>query len=339
MKILLLSLCTALCMQLSLLSQAQSTPAAPLPAETIHEIINSITTRLDEGYPFPAIAQQYIQALKTKEAQKLYTNLTAPALAQQLSKDLRQIHKDVHLNVYYSPEYYNQLTRQTNNIETEEDRKHALDQLHKSNYGFDGVELDRTHSAAYIKISGGFYGDQEAFEMAANAMNMAAWSNYIIIDIRNNGGGTGIMGRFLSAYFYHPGEEKFYLNGFVKDRKQDIQEWTYPYVPGKRMPDSKLYILVNKNTASAAEGFAYALQKLGRATIVGDTTAGAGIAGYMVALKENLVAFFPVKMVVAPGTEQGWEGTGVIPDVPTGTEDAKKVAQELIQKDIDQKHK
>ncbi|WP_315898178.1 S41 family peptidase [Chitinophaga pinensis] len=95
------------------------------------------------------------------------------------------------------------------------------------------------------------------------------------------------------------------------------------------------YILVNKHTASATEGFAFALQQMHRATIVGDTTAGAGIAGSMIPLKENLVVFMPVKMVAAPGSEEGWEGKGVIPDVAVKGEDARTEAEKLIKKEQD----
>jgi hypothetical protein len=142
------------------------------------------------------------------------------------------------------------------------------------------------------------------------------------------------MGRFLASYFYDPGNEQYYLNGFYKDRKHDEQEWTYAYTPGKHMRDAKVYILVGRGTGSASEGFAYAMQKLKRATLVGDTTAGAGIAGTFVALKSNLVVFTPFKMVVGPNSNVGWEGTGVIPEIETGKDDALIATRRLILEDM-----
>ncbi|QNL48162.1 hypothetical protein H8S90_15275 [Olivibacter sp. SDN3] len=62
-------------------------------------------------------------------------------------------------------------------------------------------------------------------------------------------------------------------------------------------------------------------------------TAGAGIVGSFVPLKRNLIAFVPVKMVVGPRSEEGWEGTGVIPDVFSGQEDALEVTRRLIEED------
>jgi C-terminal processing protease CtpA/Prc len=86
--------------------------------------------------------------------------------------------------------------------------------------------------------------------------------------------------------------------------------------------------LVDAGTASAAEGFAFGLQRAGRATIIGQKTAGAGIAGSFRSLKDGLVMFVPSKLIVAPGTTEGWEGVGVIPDVVTapGEEEDRAIA-------------
>ncbi|MBW8685297.1 S41 family peptidase [Chitinophaga rhizophila] len=328
------ALLAAICLPLHMSAQTAAKDSGHVVSkEATHVILEKISKGLDDGYPFPEISKKYIATLKSQENKKAYQNLSPEQLAKKITADLREVHKDVHLTIFHSKNYFEQLTRTYANTRTPEDIKLELEKKRQNNYGFDAVELNRKTSTAYIKISGGFHGEQEAFEMAANAMNMAAYSKNIIIDIRDNGGGTGMMGRFLAGYFFHAGDERYYLHGYHKDRSKDIQEWTYPFVPGKRMPDSKLYILVNKHTASATEGFAFALQKMHRATIVGDTTAGAGIAGTMIPLQENLVVFMPVKMVAAPESEQGWEGTGVIPDVVVKGEDARTEAENLIRKE------
>jgi C-terminal processing protease CtpA/Prc len=127
------------------------------------------------------------------------------------------------------------------------------------------------------------------------------------------------------------GDEQFYLFGFENDRSQSQQEWTYAYTPGPHMPEAKVYILVNHRTASATEGFAYAMQKLKRATIIGQTTAGAGIAGGFAKLGSGTEqAFIPSKMIVAPHTETGWEGAGVVPEVTTEPGRERDKAVELI---------
>lgn len=309
-------------------------PFCSLQAQTVSNtdashVVHTLSEKLTEGYPFPEISAQYKATLEKNEAAGRYFNLTEDALASKLTADLQATHKDVHLHVWKDANSYKPHPVVHNDNEDEQ-----LMTDRRGGYGYQQVTLDGATSTAYINIPGGFKSSQEAFEMAASAMGMAAYSKHVIIDLRHNGGGSGQMGRFLASYFYSGGNEQFYLNGFHKDRSTDEQEWTYAFVPGHRMPDAKLYILVDHNTASASEGFAYAMQQLHRGTIVGDTTAGAGIAGSMNHLGSNLVAFLPVKMVTAPHSTVGWEGTGVIPDVTSKGPDALEAAKRLILQDI-----
>jgi hypothetical protein len=290
----------------------------------LHEIVTKLADRLVAVYPFPEISAKYKEDLLKNEAAGHYNNLTEAALAAKLTEDMRKTHKDVHLRVSRST-----APRAAGGRAPSEGNP---DQ--KANYGFKRVEVDGATSTAYVEIPGPFLVSQEAFEIAAACMNMSAYSKYVILDVRHNPGGSGQMGRFLASYFYTPGREQFYLNGFYKDRKRDEQEWTYAYTPGKHMPDAKVYILTGRGTGSASEGFAYAMQKLKRATIVGDTSAGAGIAGSNVSLKNNLSAFIPVKMVTGPNDNVGWEGTGVVPDVEIGKDDALAATRKLILQDI-----
>ena len=320
-----------LCAATALLLGSLPTFAQTVSDADAHEIVTKLGDRLVNVYPFPEISAKYKEDLLKNEAVGHYHNLTESQLAAKLTEDMRKTHKDVHLRVSRNEESYKSMTEPRGN-RTRRNTENNSDE--RANYGFKRVEIDGATSTAYVEIPGPFLGSQEAFEMAAASMGMCAYSKYIILDVRHNPGGTGQMGRFLASYFYNPGREQFYLNGFYKDRKRDEQEWTYAYTPGKHMPDAKVYILTGRGTGSASEGFAYAMQKLKRATIVGDTSAGAGIAGGNVALKNNLVAFVPIKMVVGPNDNVGWEGIGVIPDVETGKDDALAATRKLILQDI-----
>ncbi len=301
--------------------------------EDASKVVRALADKLTEEYPFPEFSEKYKTALLSNEAAGKYFHLSEEALAVKLTADLQAVHKDVHLHVLRDPGSYQRATHPTAE-EHARNEEQELEAHRRGGYGYQKVELDAVTSTAYINIPGGFQSSQEAFEMAASAMGMAAYSKHVIIDLRHDGGGSGQMGRFLASYFYEPGNEQFYLNGFYKDRTKDIQEWTYPYVPGRHLPQAKLYILVDRNTASACEGFAYAIQKLQRGVVIGDTTAGAGIAGGFIPLGSNLMVFLPVKMVTAPNSNVGWEGTGVIPDVATGKKDAWEAAKQLILQDV-----
>lgn len=311
----------------SLIIMMQFVPAARLNAQEVtpvkvDSIVNILCNQLTDHYPFPDISKKYAKMLRDNK--KNYKNMDADALAERLTKDLQDVHKDVHLHIY--KEDNASVISAIANMSEEE-------KLQKNNYGFKSVELDNKTSTAYISIPYGFNCTQAGFEMAGYAMSMAAYSKYIIIDIRGNGGGAGGMGHFLASYFFEPGQEIFYLDGFEKI-KRNLQEYTYGYVPGKRLTKSKLFILTDGGTASASEGFAFAMQKLKKATIVGSTTAGAGIAVIVTSIGGGLGIFLPVKMLVAPGTQEGWEGIGVIPDIKTEDKDALSITRKLILQDL-----
>jgi len=289
-----------------------------------HQVVPVIASNIADVYPFPDLGAQYARRVTKALAQGRYNGLSGVELATALDADLQSVHPDKHLAVRYSHRGHMQASGDANDIPNQRKERHD------SNFGFTSVQVDPSTSTTYVKSGGPWWPEQETFAIAAGAMAVASQSDNVIIDLRNNGGGSGVIGRFLASYFLDTGDERFYLDGFGRTSAQKVQEWTYAYVPGQRMPHARLIILVNRNTASASEGFAYAMQQMHRATIVGETTAGAGIATGAVPLAGDLVFYLPSKMVVGPNTTKGWEGTGVIPDVPVGDRDARKVAEELI---------
>jgi hypothetical protein len=320
----------------ALLSATQSTtaPAPPPPIAPAHLriIVEKIEQKLVEAYPFPDISKRYASRLRESLAQHRYNGLSAKALGKAITQDLQGVHRDHHLDVFASADYFKQALEESGEEPTPAGRAREIEDGRAVDFGFTAVDLDATASVAYIASRTQWFDNQEALEMAAHAMNMASYSKNIIIDLRGNPGGSGRMGRFLASYFFQPGDEKYYLYGFPKDRTKAVQEWTYAYVPGRRSVDSRLYILIDHDTGSACEGFAFAMQKLGRATVVGDTSAGAGIAGSLIPLLDDMVMFLPDKMIVAPTTQAGWEGVGVKPDIEAAGRDARVVAREVIAK-------
>jgi retinol-binding protein 3 len=93
------------------------------------------------------------------------------------------------------------------------------------------------------------------------------------------------------------------------------QVWTLPFISGKRYLGKDVYLLTSKDTFSAAEGFAYTLKNMKRATVIGETTAGGAHPGDMQWISEHFALFVPTGRIISPITKKDWEGTGVMPDV------------------------
>ncbi|WP_177186649.1 S41 family peptidase [Paenibacillus sp. CF384] len=196
------------------------------------------------------------------------------------------------------------------------------------NYGFYKVErlqgnigyLD-LHALAPPELAG---------ETAVSAMNFLANTSGMIIDLRQCGGWSPYMVTFLSSYLLS--ETPVHLNDFYW-RYADVTQsfWSTPYVSGKRFgPHKPVFVLTSKQTFSASEEFAYDLQAIERATVVGEITGGGAHPGEVHRLNHYFEVFIPKGRAINPVTKSNWEGTGVIPDIEVSQEQAFDIAYDRI---------
>ena len=123
----------------------------------------------------------------------------------------------------------------------------------------------------YLNMNGGF--NQTTYAEFATAMRAlkAQGMTQVIIDLRNNGGGLVREAYRVANAFLNDGQTVF-------TQKGRIEGVTVPYRAENTAPDrSPVVILVNRNTASASEILAGAMQDHDRALIVGENTFGKGL--------------------------------------------------------------
>jgi C-terminal processing protease CtpA/Prc len=211
------------------------------------------------------------------------------------------------------------------------DDSHATDQeiikeLKKSNFGF--INFDRIgKNIAYLRLDG-FKDLKYARKTAIEYLQKLADSKIIILDLRENHGGHSNMVHFISSYFF---ADKKQLNSLYFTEKDSMATaWTDPGVPGAKLLKQKLFLLTSKNTASAAESFAYSMKHYQRATVIGESTRGA--AHWTESFQHPEIGIFleiPVARPINPVTNQDWEKVGVKPDVECPAEEALTMAKEL----------
>jgi carboxyl-terminal processing protease len=123
----------------------------------------------------------------------------------------------------------------------------------------------------YIAMTGGF--NQTTFNEFRQAMmdlKRQGMEN-LVLDLRNNGGGLVNQAYRVASTFLGRGQTVFTQKGRVED-----SFGSYPSDNGT--PDqTPVVIMVNRNTASASEILAGALQDHDRALIVGENTFGKGL--------------------------------------------------------------
>jgi len=157
------------------------------------------------------------------------------------------------------------------------------------------------------------------------AMELVAGTYALIIDLRHNGGGAPEGVVFWCSYLLD--ERPTHLNDiFHADTGETRQFWALPYVPGTRYLDRPVFVLTSGRTFSGGEDFAYTLQALGRATVVGETTGGGAHPTRGFPISAAVHIGIPFARSVNPVTGTNWQGTGVVPDVPADAERAYDVA-------------
>lgn len=154
------------------------------------------------------------------------------------------------------------------------------------------------------------------------ALQLISSTEAVIIDLRNNGGGSPAMVGYLVSAFVGPDAEIY--NRFHSREGESSEAPAQPYAaPRVNVP---VYVLISGRTGSAAEAFAYTLQAAKRAVIVGETSGGAANPGGPVFTPSGYRVFISTGSPTNPLTGGNWEKVGVRPDLAVPAEDALETA-------------
>ena len=296
---------------------------------TQRRIIDDVIAVLDSAYVMTDVAARMIEHLDTQWGEGTWRDLTDPVdFVQRLNEELHGVYDDHHLSLATLHPAPPNAEQPDADVRDPSDR---AERLRKGNYGFRKVEI-LPGNIGYLELDQ-FVETELAGETAVGAMAFLANCDGLIIDLRQNGGGSASMIQLLTGYLLD--EQEHLINWYQRDEDRTVQSWSQAYVPGKRITEAPVYILTSGATGSAAEEFTFDLENLGRATIVGDTTAGAGntvqtfVMDYE-AFRVGMRASYGA--ATDPRTGEGWEGVGVVPDIPVPQEQALDVAQmEILQ--------
>lgn len=309
---------------LALTSHAQPNagPDLPIDAKTRKEIIHSLLAQLNAQYVFPTTAAQIQHTIQRQLAAGAYAHLTSSQeFARTLTTQLRQLSHDNHLGVSYQ----NTPAGAASGDATPTPEKEARRQRFATsiNFGFEKVER-LTGNVGYLRLDG-FMPASLAAETATAAMTYLAHTDALIVDLRYNRGGDPSMVSFLASYFFGP--DSVHLNDlYWREGNRTQQFWTVAHLPGRRYTDRPVYLLTSGHTFSAGEEFAYDLQSLKRAVVIGEATGGGANPGGDVRLGEHFAAFIPTGRAINPVTKTNWEGTGVKPNIDAPEAQALRVA-------------
>jgi hypothetical protein len=302
---------------LSIASIPAKADGAPLSQNTREGVINSALRKIREGYIFPEKINEIEPKIRGELRSGRYDNISDEEFAGRLTKDLQSAAHDLHFEIEFSP------TPVPTGPPPEPSRAERLAKGRQQNYGFQKAEV-LEGNVGYLKING-FYPAESAGETVESAMNFVAHTRALILDLRDNGGGRPDTVALLASYFFE-GAPKSLTGIYWKTSDRVIESYTLPSVAGKKYLDRPVFILTSKSTISAGEAFCYDMKALKRATLVGETTAGAANPGGMKQLDDHFSMFLPTGKAVNPITHSNWESTGVSPDIATAAATALDTA-------------
>jgi len=147
------------------------------------------------------------------------------------------------------------------------------------NVAFSSMLDDET---GYIKLTG--FTQNSGKEVKDALLKLRENSNlaYVIIDLRDNGGGLMNEAVNITNLFVKKGEIVVNTKGKTPDRNKTYKTFVQPIDP-----DIPMVVLVNAYSASASEIVAGALQDLDRAVILGEKTYGKGLVQNIIPLSYN----------------------------------------------------
>jgi carboxyl-terminal processing protease len=154
-----------------------------------------------------------------------------------------------------------------------------------------------------------FEGPAYLMQRFNDAMQTFLPARGVVLDLRGNAGGLGMMSLWMSGWFV---SEKGVVLWTEITRDKELR---IPVTPRAHTFEGPLVILVDECSASTAEDMAGGLQKSGRAQVAGSVSAGASQPADILKLANGDRFVYSVARLVLPdgGTI---EGHGVIPDIP-----------------------
>jgi len=315
------------------------------------EIVTTALALLRANYVFPELADRAAAAVEARLAAGEYDHLDEITLTELVTSHLREVCDDKHLALRLGGGpgpggggpggpgpgpgpggpgpgpggRGRQPWAGPDGPKDHESRRLAMRQMGRlDNFGIQRVE----------RLDGNVgYLDVRRVPVPANAgpaisaaMELVAGSYALIIDLRRNGGGAPEGVVYWCSHLVDEQPPTHFNDIFRADTGETYQFWALPYVPGPRYLDRPVYVLTSSRTFSGGEDFAYTLQALGRAQVIGETTGGGAHPTRPFPISAAVHIAIPFARSINPVTGTNWQGTGVVPDVPVPQEQAYDVA-------------
>ena len=307
-----------------------SVASARLDAAARRRVIEGAIAQLDSFYVFPEAAKRMSDTLRARLARGAYDRYdNGITFAARLRDDLHEVMHDKHLGLNYSVRTFTPMPAGAPRTPSPGDIARQRAMMDAENCGFRKVEV-LDGNVGYLKFD--FFADPDLCSATASAaMNFLAGTRALIIDMRENGGGSPPMVTYVASYLLPP---HTHINDlWTRYTDSTEQFFSLDSVPGRHYgADKPVYVLTSHQTFSGGEEFTYDLKTQRRATIIGETTGGGAHPVRGRRIDDHFSIGVPFARAINPITHTNWEGMGVEPDIKVPADQALTKAQELVRK-------
>ena len=330
---------SALCLATPLAAQSeQPRPAStvvgaatPLDSRQKTEVIETMAITAEQRYVDAEAGARIAARLRQRLSGGAYDSVSdGKTFAEVLTRDMQQVVSDKHLRAVYEPGRAERgLVRRMMPAGASGPAPYAridsrsTEQIAATNFGFEKVDR-LAGNVGYLKLTR-LVPLQLSRDAAERAMTSLGGSEAVVIDLRGVPGGSPDLVVQLVSYFTGAQPVRL-MTTYNRATDQTEELWSLTEVAGGRMTGKPLFILQDRNSASAAEMLAYFVQRQKLGLIIGETSSGAGHGGNMIPVGTDISLFLPERRIV---DGPGWEGVGVKPDIEVPADKALDEALKL----------
>jgi len=290
-----------------------------IDGKRVENIIDSISSLLNQYYVFPDVAKKIEVQLKAECTKGYFNNIKSDEeLAEKIHLEMKSIANDLHLRFWVAGST----------------KSSGINRNRIPNYNYQKVNDIREfgffrtgkvdNDIGYLEILG-FPPLNSSKESIDTAMKCLTDSKVLIIDVRRNGGGIPETIKYICSYFF---EKPTHINSiYWRYLDKTVDFITLEEVGGRKMVDVPIYVLTSSNTVSGGEEFAYNIQTQKRGVLIGEVTAGGANPSDVLSF-DNFRISIPTGRAINPITKTNWEGVGVKPDYEIEASEALELAHE-----------
>ena len=289
--------------------------------------VGTMTQILRDYYLFEEMGERMAHHVQSQFDAGAYSGLSAEALTQQLTTELREVSNDKHMYVLWDPELVAAARSGTNQRSAQQGRSSAevrelrWQRAIDSNFGLDDFRW-LPERVGYVHITG--FTELRYAEQAYEALlKYFGHAEAMIFDLRGNGGGHPNVIRLLQSQFFEESQLLLTFTNRAEGREFEERVWADPDGIWQGIP---IYILIDQNAGSAGEDFPYTTKHAGEGVLVGERTAGAGHMNRVYPIEPGFEFSISIAGPVGAVTGGNWEGTGVEPDIAVLPPEALLVA-------------